>query len=370
MGDPPAPAPPGLDAARRAGIRVVGIGASAGGVEALQRVVSEFDDALAVAVAVVLHVPASTRSLLPQILDRRSRAPAAHAVDGEAVRPGRIYVAPPDVHLVVDADGRFHLTRGPRENDHRPSIDTLFRSLAAGYGPAVAAVILTGTLDDGAAGLAAVTRAGGIAAVQSEQDAAFPSMPRAARSATRADAVGTAEEIGRLIRSLGPQAGPRDEAGPPTAGRATGGASGGPTTVESADAGPGRLRVLTTAVDAVDLGRPPSLLACPDCHGPLWEVAEGGRLRRYRCRVGHSWTEDALVDRQAMELERALWMAVRLLDERLELLRKMQADDAEHLPAGGGAPRLAERIRQLEEHGRLLRGVLADRSVDGGGADP
>src|SRR3954468_5566953 len=113
---------------RRAAVRLVVVGASAGGVEALQTLVSQFDDALHTAVAVVLHVPATARSLLPQILGRRSEVPSAHAVDGEPVTPGRIYTAPPDVHLVVDEGRRFRLGRGPRENNHRPAIDPLFRS--------------------------------------------------------------------------------------------------------------------------------------------------------------------------------------------------------------------------------------------------
>src|SRR3954453_960579 len=119
---------PRLSTQRLAEIRLVVIGAPAGGVEALQRTVAQFDGGLRTAVAIVLHLPAGATSYLPQILGRRSRAPAAHAVDGESLEPGRIYISPPDVHLLVDADGHVNLNKGPRENNHRPAIDPLFRS--------------------------------------------------------------------------------------------------------------------------------------------------------------------------------------------------------------------------------------------------
>ena len=142
---------PDLSPQRRAEVGLVVVGASAGGVEALQRLVAQFDHDLRTAVAIVLHVPPGATSLLPQILARRSDVPTAHAVDGEPLESGRVYVAPPDLHLAVDTGHRVNLTRGPRENNHRPAIDVLFRSAAEAYGPTAAAVVLSGTLDDGAA---------------------------------------------------------------------------------------------------------------------------------------------------------------------------------------------------------------------------
>jgi two-component system chemotaxis response regulator CheB len=290
-------------------------------------------------------------------------------VDGEVLQAGRIYVAPPDMHLVVDAEARLRLSSGPRANDHRPAIDPLFRSAAAALGSALAAVVLSGTLDDGAAGLAAVRRAGGIAVVQHPDDATFSAMPRAALAATTADLVGTATEIGMFIRSLGrssatdatvPSARPEDGAGGPT------NSGKGPQPVEGAF---GRLTVFPAALDAVDLGRAPSVLACPDCRGVLWVPDDGVDTRRYRCRSGHSWTEDALVDRQAVELEKALWMALRLTDERLELFRMMRANDTEGQVPGRSGRWLDDRIGMLEHHSAMLHQILVDRAVDGGAAD-
>jgi two-component system chemotaxis response regulator CheB len=405
----------GPAAARRSGIRLVVVGASAGGVEALQRLVSQFDDPLATAVAVVLHLPAGATSLLPQILGRQSRVPASHAVDGQAIAPGHIYIAPPDVHLVVDAEEGFLLTKGPRENNHRPAIDPLFRSAADVFGPSLVGIVLSGTLDDGAAGLAAVARAGGITASQSLDDAMFSAMPRAAQSATAVDVVGTALELGRFVGTLGA---PRSHGHGDLGRSRTAAATQGPAAThtrpehqaETGDLGvTGRSSGASSAASAAnasnasdasdasdasaasdqhtpsprpevgvagsignrdevpstDSTRLPSRYTCPDCHGSLWELKEGGGLRRYRCRVGHAWSEGALVERQGMELENALWMAMRLIDERLELFRKMRGDASVRDLHSHSDRWLTERIEPLEHHAAVLRLVLAELPPEG-----
>ena len=158
---------------------IIVIGASAGGVDALPRLIGSLPADLPAALFVVLHIPAQGRDLLPEIIRRAASLSVAHAVDGERVRQGHVYVAPPDHHMQLDGR-RVRLSRGPRENFHRPAIDALFRTAAECYGPRVVGVVLTGNLDDGTAGLHAVKSRGGIAIVQDPKDASVPAMPQSA----------------------------------------------------------------------------------------------------------------------------------------------------------------------------------------------
>jgi len=160
--------------------RIVVVGASAGGVDTLMKFVRTIPPAFPAPICIVLHVPPDSPSLLAQILDREGMLPAKAAEDGEIYRPGHIYVAPPDRHLLIGRDGTLHLRRGPRENRHRPAVDPLFRSAALAYGSRAVGVILSGTLDDGTAGLLAIKQRGGIAIVQDPADALYPSMPQSA----------------------------------------------------------------------------------------------------------------------------------------------------------------------------------------------
>lgn len=190
------------DAVSGAPARVVGIGASAGGVDALIRLVANLPGDTRAAFLVVLHVPATSRSLLAPILDRRGALTAEVAVEGEPLRADRIYVAPPDRHMVAE-DGRIRLLRGPKENGSRPAVDPLLRSLAAVYGPAAVAVILSGALGDGSDGAAHVKRAGGTVIVQAPADATVPSMPESALATVAAvEAVLPAAEIGPALARL------------------------------------------------------------------------------------------------------------------------------------------------------------------------
>jgi two-component system chemotaxis response regulator CheB len=179
---------------------VVVIGASAGGVEAISTVVAQFPRDLRAVVLVVLHVSRG-RSVLPEILTRAGRLPAVHPRDGDPLEYGRIYVAPPDHHLTVES-ARARVVHGPTENGCRPAVDPLFRSAARVYGPRVIGVVLTGALDDGTAGLAAVKEAGGLAIVQDPDDAFASSMPRSAAAFVAVDHVAPVGEIGVLITGL------------------------------------------------------------------------------------------------------------------------------------------------------------------------
>ena len=180
---------------------IIVIGASSGGVDALSRVIRHLPAELPAAVFVVLHLAADRTSALPAILSRQGRLPVVQAADGEPIVPGRVYVAPPDHHLVVEP-GRIALTSGPRENRVRPAIDVLFRSAAAAYPGRTIGVVLTGQLDDGAAGLAAIKASGGITVVQDPAEAQAPSMPRAALDATAVDHIAPVDQIGELLGRL------------------------------------------------------------------------------------------------------------------------------------------------------------------------
>jgi two-component system chemotaxis response regulator CheB len=224
-------------------------------------------------------------------------------------RPGHILVAPPDHHLIV-ADGHVRVTRSAKENSHRPAIDPLFRSAAATLGPRVVGVILSGMLDDGAAGLAAVKAAGGVAIVQDPDDASYASMPRSALGVVDADEIVTSRLLGQAI------------------------ARWVATAPGSAHSSPGWLQ----RENGFALGRgtetpeevPPGVVSdqtCPTCGGTLWERSEGEGPLRYRCRVGHAWSAESLFARNAGALEDALWTALRALQERAGLARRL-ADDA------------------------------------------
>lgn len=179
---------------------IIVVGASAGGVEALEALAAELPADLPAAVCVVLHI-GRRRSVAPRILAKAGPLPAAHAVDGEALRPGRIYVAPPDHHLLVEP-GLLRLSRGPRENSTRPAIDPLFRSAAQAYGPRVFGVILSGTMNDGTAGFSVIKRLGGTTLVQAPEDAVFPGMPQSALSNTAVDHCAPASALGALLARL------------------------------------------------------------------------------------------------------------------------------------------------------------------------
>jgi two-component system, chemotaxis family, protein-glutamate methylesterase/glutaminase len=287
--------------------RVVGIGASAGGVDALTRLVRHLPAELPAAVCVVLHVPATGRSLLAPILARHTALEVDVAVDGATLRAGRIYVAPPDRHLTV-ADGRLHLDRGPKENGVRPAVDPMLRSLATAYGDRSIAVVLSGALGDGSTGALAVRNAGGTVLVQDPEDATVPSMPESTlRAIGEADAVLPAAELGGALSRFADSAlAIREDV----------------LTMPSGDS--------LHEGDERPAG-PPTGLTCPECHGPLWELTEGESVR-YRCRVGHAFTEDSLTVEQGGAVEAALWTALEALEERAEFLRRLAARDEQRRP--------------------------------------
>lgn len=320
---------------------LVVIGASAGGVDVLQEFVAGLSPEFPAAILVVLHVPATGTSVLPQILSRRGPLPAVFATDGVRPERGQIYVAPADHHMLL-RNGRINLTQGPRENGHRPAIDPLFRSAARMAGPRCVGVVISGMLDDGASGLRFIKQWGGSAVVQDPDDAAFPSMPRAALAMTDVDAIAPASELAQVLSALIdatiPSATPTDL----PAGLLT------EATVN------GRDRVdLNDPTDTAKLVEgPPAPLTCPECGGTIWEQVDGEHVR-YACHVGHAYTLPTLAEEQGRALETTLWSAVRSLEERADVYRRLG-----RRMSGGGGDSYEDRALEAEAHARTLRALL------------
>jgi two-component system, chemotaxis family, protein-glutamate methylesterase/glutaminase len=315
---------------------VVAVGASAGGVEALKEMAAGLPPDLPYAVLVVLHMPAGAASVLPRIIDRSGPLPAVIARHGQALARGCIYVAVPDHHLLVD-DHQVMLSEGPTENGHRPAINALFRSVALQFGPQAIGILLSGVLDDGVLGLAAIRARGGVAVVQDPGDALFSGMPLNAIERGQADHRTTAAGIGPLLRRLADR--PVEE-----------------TDMKPDDSMELENRIamgrrFSTAVDGEALG-PPSGYSCPDCSGSLMEVQVGN----YRCRVGHAWTSDALLLAHDHEIEQALWVALRTLQEKVKLSRKL----ATNVGSGPMFERYTEIADEAEHACNVLSAKLAD----------
>lgn len=306
---------------------IITIGASSGGVDALQRVIAPLPADLPAAVLIVLHRPATSPSLLPEILQHVSALPVAHAVDGEPVIPGRVYVAVPDRHLLVESE-RIRLTRGPKENRFRPAIDPLFRSAALTYGPRTIGVVLTGSLDDGTAGLWAIKDRGGIAVVQDPADALYPSMPRNALANVAVDHCLRLDAIAPMLRQLSAQ--------PVTGGAAV----SEQLKIETRIA----LEHSPLEVGVLGLGTP-SLLTCPECHGILLKIQDG-QITRYRCHTGHGYSINSLLDAVTEAVEGNLWNAARAMDEYLLLLAHVREAVTETDDSAAGIEEQLETIRR------------------------
>ncbi|MGW4246629.1 chemotaxis protein CheB [Nocardia sp. NPDC004722] len=313
------------------------VGASAGGVEALREFVAGLPADLPAAVLVVLHMPPRGASALPAILGRAGPLPVTAAGNGTTALAGHVYTAVPDAHLLV-RDGRMMLSRGPSENGHRPGVDAMFRSAAVAWGPHATGIVLSGALDDGTAGLALIKRRGGLAVVQDPEEALYADMPRSALRNVTVDLVLPAGEIGRAVAA---KLQGREFVTAP------------------------RLSGLDRLEADIDAGAPidrngvaamaePAGLTCPDCNGSLFAL-EGGR--RYRCHVGHAWTQEALLSMQGVDVEKALWTALRALQDKQRLAHRMRSD-AERFGDTSLAARFATQADEQASAVEVLRNLL------------
>lgn len=310
---------------------IIVIGASAGGVDVLPKLIASLPADLPAAVFVVLHIPAQGPDLLPQIIGRDAALSVRNGIDGEKIQRGRVYLAPPDHHLQMDP-GCVRLARGPRENRHRPAIDALFRSAAEAHGPRVIGVVLTGHLDDGTAGLNSVKTQGGIAIVQDPKDAVAPAMPASALRNVKVDHCVPLPEIGPLlVRLAASQTRLKRKIKPVRV----------------------RKRSMTPKEMEKEFG-PPTPYVCPECNGPLWETKSSSSLQ-FRCHVGHAYSPDSLLADHAEGLERALWSAVRTFDEQAALLRRLGERRFQSQSYGS---KLEDRAGECEAKAEVIRKLL------------
>jgi two-component system chemotaxis response regulator CheB len=322
---------------------IIVIGASAGGIEALRELVAGLPADLQASVFVVVHVSPHSPSTLPDILSKAGPLPASHACDGERFEKGRIYVAPPDLHVVLEAETML-VRRSPKENRFRPSIDALFRSAAYVLGARVVGVVLSGVLDDGTSGLWTIKRLGGLAVVQDPADALCPAMPLNVMANAEVDHIAPAAKIGPLLGSL---------------------------VADSAGAhvvlGAQELRRLELEVDVAhgetlekhlaELGEL-SCFTCPECSGPLVQIHEGA-LVRFRCHTGHGLTASTLLAGISETIQDTLVTAMRATEAQAMLLEHM----AKHLDAAGrtdAASVFRAKMRRARSQAKAIHDALPE----------
>jgi two-component system chemotaxis response regulator CheB len=314
------------------------IGASAGGVDALSRLIGALPADLPASVFIVLHLSPDSPSLLPAILARLTRLTVTAAQDGAEIADRRVYVCPPDRHMLIER-GRVRVVHGPKENLHRPAADPLFRSAAWTYGPRVVGVVLTGARDDGAAGLWAIKTCGGVTVVQDPATAAFPEMPSSALASVEIDHCLPLEGIPPLLARLARQPGA--------------GAQPGPTEETKLAM---ELPPMDRDIEDMSVIGPPSAFTCPSCGGALWEMQED-QLLRYRCHTGHKFSPESLVTAQSEQIEQSLYSSLRSLKELAGISERLADRFA------GKHPEIAARHRakaqDLERQAETVLGLLS-----------
>ncbi|MFL6227181.1 MAG: chemotaxis protein CheB [Pyrinomonadaceae bacterium] len=322
---------------------IIVVGASSGGVEALMTLVGGLPQDLPASVFVVMHTAPDSPGVLADILNRNGRLPATNARNRERIKPGRIYVAPPDYHLLIEP-GVVRVTHGPKENRFRPAVDPLFRSAAQVYGPRAVGVILTGGLDDGTSGLWAIKRLGGTAVVQDPREAFMPSMPQSALDRVDVDYCLPLAEIAPLLARLA--SAPAEEE-------------------KGAYEVPDELNIevnIAKEEKALDLGieklGEPSIFTCPDCHGTLLQLKENGRSR-FRCHTGHAFSADSLLAELTESVENSLWTTIRSIDESVMLMRHI-AGHVRDADGADAADHFLEKAKEAERRSDLVRRAVFD----------
>lgn len=323
--------------------QIVVIGASAGGIETLRTLLHELPATFPLPICIVVHSAPQAPGLLAEILDRIGTLRVTNARNRERLVAGHVYVAPPDCHLLVEP-GLLRVTKGPRENRFRPAIDPLFRSAAQVYGPGTVGVVLSGSLDDGTAGLWAIKQLGGVAIVQDPADALFPDMPENALRHVNVDHIVPLADLAPLLVSLASQ----------------------PVEAHAPAHVPDQLRAevkIAMEHNPIDAGLEqlgePSSFACPECHGVLLQLKEGARTR-FRCHTGHAYSIASLLAAINEGIEDSLWTAIRSLEEgQLLMYRMAEHVRSHHDPAE--AKRLIEHAEEAKRQSDVVRQLVTSR---------
>jgi len=316
--------------------RVVVIGTSAGGLEALTKLISQLRVNFPAPVLVVQHMSAdASGNALLEALNNLGTLKCKHALNGTKLEAGHLYLAPPDQHLMVDEDAKILITKGAQENRSRPAIDPLFRSAAIEFGNRVIGIILTGYLDDGTSGMKVIQRCGGISIVQDPSDAQYPDMPKNVLNQMKADYCLPISEMGSLLYEIITQKTGKQKATPKD------------ILIEAEIA----KHVLSDLPSVNALGSQVPF-NCPGCGGVLWKI-DHDSAARYRCHTGHAYTAATLLAEQTKKIEETMWVALRMFEERKNLLTTIANDHS-----GAASVSALERANASQVHINRIKSIL------------
>lgn len=317
---------------------IIVIGASAGGIEATHRLLKVLPADLNAAVFIVIHLSPNTPSVLARILSKDVKMTVCNPEDGQKIEMGRIYVAPPNWHLILKP-GMMRLGSGPRENRSRPSVDALFRTAAFAYGERVLGVILSGALNDGTAGLMAIKAQGGMCIVQTPEEATFVGMPKSAIEFTQVDFILEVNQIAEKIIDVTK--------------------NGSSTSIVASEQLAVEASTHEFGAAGLRTGMPGSgsCVTCPECGGVLWEVELKNNFRELKCHVGHSFTPETMLQEQADAIDASFWKTLRQLEENVWFRRKL-AEWARAKNKLAEANFQEEQAKLAEEKSDYLRKVL------------
>ncbi len=318
--------------------RVFVIGASAGGHDAVINTLANIPINVNGAFLVVIHNSFDSSGGFERVLEKKIKLKVQLAGSEVPILPGNVYLSFSNQHLVV-SDSSLMLSKGPRENLFRPSIDVLFRSAAVSFKNRCVGVLLTGRLNDGTAGLLAIKRCGGIAIIQDPKTAEFSEMPLSAQRSVKVDYCMDVEDIGKLIEVICQQPLPPEKEVPQSL-------------VKEARIA---LAIKSEISKEDSLGEQVPF-SCPSCGGPLWKMTDES-MERYRCHVGHAFSQEAMLSGQNRKLEETLWVALRTFEEKRILLQRMAETYSEKGFTTLSAS-FRNKVEEVTEHINRLRDVM------------